>query len=466
MRAFSVAALALPAIVAAVCSDHKPEPAHPELVRRLERRQRGESSSAASTRTSSAAASGATAAPGAVNPFVEGAPPLPDWQQLDLSEFPELDRIPPINSPKVQQWIREVGDRLPNIPLTGLNGCSNSTFNAQALKDAGADANCWWTCGGCTRDSDVTVCPADKRAFGMSFDDGPSDDTPRLLDYLDSEDLKSTFFVVGSRVLSRPETLQDLYMRGMSVSLHTWSHPSLTTLSNEEIIAELGWSKEVIKAVIGVTPTTMRPPYGDIDDRVRAICEAMDLKPIIWTSVGDVNFDTDDWRMSDTANPYTQEQILENFDNFLSLSEQLTTGFIVLAHDLYTRSVDFAIQTMIPRAMRYTPKLDLMPIVTCQGLDYTEDYVETRTGSNSTSSASSSAADGEESSTRAASRSSTASRSGTSSTTGAGPSQSGSRTASSGNQEVSPTNRPSSSGTKMTLGAGVAVGILSSILLL
>lgn len=35
-----------------------------------------------------------------------------------------------------------------------------------------------------------------------------------------------------------------------------------TTLTNEEIIAELGWSKEVIKAVIGVTPTTMRPPYG------------------------------------------------------------------------------------------------------------------------------------------------------------------------------------------------------------
>lgn len=50
-----------------------------------------------------------------------------------------------------------------------------------------------------------------------------------------------------------------------SRSPKTYPHvPSFrrTTLSNEEIIAELGWTKEIIKAVIGVTPTTMRPPYG------------------------------------------------------------------------------------------------------------------------------------------------------------------------------------------------------------
>ena len=82
------------------------------------------------------------------------------------------------------------------------------------------------------------------------------------------------------------------------------------------------------------------------------------------TSVGDTNFgesfasqnqlerfltglpncfplaDTDDWRLSDTANPYSQDRILANFDNFLDLSKELSTGFIVLAHDLYTVSPD------------------------------------------------------------------------------------------------------------------------------
>ena len=39
---------------------------------------------------------------------------------------------------------------------------------------------------------------------------------------------------------------------------------ALTTLTNEQIVAELGWSRKVIKDVLGVTPTTMRPPFGDI----------------------------------------------------------------------------------------------------------------------------------------------------------------------------------------------------------
>lgn len=45
--------------------------------------------------------------------------------------------------------------------------------------------------------------------------------------------------------------------------------------------------------------------------------------------------DTDDWRMSDTNNPASQDEILENFDRFVGLADSLTTGFIVLAHDLY-----------------------------------------------------------------------------------------------------------------------------------
>ena len=105
----------------------------------------------------------------------------------------------------------------------------------------------------------------------------------KLLEYLDEKDLHATFFVVGSRVLERPDALRDEYMSGHEISLHTWSHRPLTSLTNEEIVAEFGWTRRVISEVIGVTPTTMRPPYGDIDDRVRAIALAMGMVPIIWT---------------------------------------------------------------------------------------------------------------------------------------------------------------------------------------
>jgi len=101
--------------------------------------------------------------------------------------------------------------------------------------------------------------------WGLTYDDGPGYYTSNLLEYLDSNQLHSTFFVVGSRVLSFPHVLQYEYMSGHQIAVHTWSHHALTQLSNEQIIAELGWSKKVIKDVLGVTPNMMRPPFGDIE---------------------------------------------------------------------------------------------------------------------------------------------------------------------------------------------------------
>jgi len=75
---------------------------------------------------------------------------------------------------------------------------------------------------------------------------------------------------------------------------HTWSHTALTTQTNEQIVAELGWTREAIRQITGVSPTVscrsvrlmlidqcMRPPYGDIDDRVRYIAGAMSMTPIM-----------------------------------------------------------------------------------------------------------------------------------------------------------------------------------------
>jgi peptidoglycan/xylan/chitin deacetylase (PgdA/CDA1 family) len=177
------------------------------------------------------------------------------------------------------------------------------------------DSTCSWTCTRCTRSSDITACP-DKNVWGLSFDDGPGFYTTNLLKYLDDQGLKATFFVVGSRAVTFPQVLREEYMSGHQIAVHTWSHPMLTTLTDEQIVAELGWSKKIIKDLLGVTPTMMRPPYGDIEcvelarplvpcsffsvfiisDRVRNISMAMGLTPVIWTSVGasgaNTTFDT------------------------------------------------------------------------------------------------------------------------------------------------------------------------------
>ena len=121
-----------------------------------------------------------------------------------------------------------------------------------------------WPCFGCTRSTDITACPT-KNTWGLTYDDGPGFYTPNLLDYLSQQSLKATFFVVGSRCIQFPHTLQAEFMAGHQIAVHTWSHPALTSLSNEEIIAELGWSRKIIKDVLGVKPNMMRPPFGDIE---------------------------------------------------------------------------------------------------------------------------------------------------------------------------------------------------------
>jgi peptidoglycan/xylan/chitin deacetylase (PgdA/CDA1 family) len=306
--------------------------------------------------------------PAGATPPISGAPPLPTLAIVP-ARYPALDKIPPTDSEEVKEWLKEL-DGI-NIPTFGPTADGSCIGDPAAAADA---SRCWWTCGGCTRATDVTVCP-EKDTWGVSFDDGPSPYTPKLLNYLNEKDIKSTFFVVGSRVISRPEILQTEFMIGHEISVHTWSHHPLTAMTNEQIVAELGWTRKAIKEVLGVTPVTMRPPYGDIDDRVRAIALAMGMTPVIWTRAGNIAFDTKDWRIAGgtengTSSYAAWQQILTN-------SQKIDTGFISLQHDLYQQSVDMAVGYILPDALSHSPAFTLKPIIECLNQDAGNAYLET-----------------------------------------------------------------------------------------
>jgi len=56
----------------------------------------------------------------------------------------------------------------------------------------------------------------------------------------------------------------------------------MTSMTNEEAFAELYYSKKMIHDVLGITVTCWRPPYGDVDDRIRFIASALNMKTVIW----------------------------------------------------------------------------------------------------------------------------------------------------------------------------------------
>ncbi|KAI8921485.1 hypothetical protein BC831DRAFT_389731, partial [Entophlyctis helioformis] len=169
---------------------------------------------------------------------------------------------------------------------------------------------------------DVATC-RNGGDWGLSFDDGPSPSTPALLDELKKRNVKATFFVVGSRVLEYPEILKRTFNEGHQIALHSWSHPALTTRTNDQVLAEILFNAQIIKEVIGVTPRFVRPPYGDIDERVRTILRNMGMTIAMWS------FDTNDGSgATDVVQKMTQRA-----------STGPRNGPITLEHDLYAAAV-------------------------------------------------------------------------------------------------------------------------------
>lgn len=303
-------------------------------------------------------------------PLISGAPVLPTPFVFQAADWPIQDQIAPTNSVEVTQWMQELnGFNIPDLDPTADGTCVGDPAAAAQAASRG-----WWTCGGYTRATDITACP-DKMTWGVSFDDGPGFYTQELLNYLGSKNLTSTFFVIGSRVVERPQVLVEEYMAGHEIAVHTWSHRPLTMLTTEQVVAELGWSRKSIKDVLGVTPTLMRPPFGDIDDRVRAISLAMGMVPVIWTSTGTgATFDTNDWKVP--GGIVTGTQSFATFEAILGNATMLNTGFVVLEHDLYAQTVDLAIGYTLPAAMSFTPTLTLDSIGHCNGIPTTNLYRE------------------------------------------------------------------------------------------
>ncbi|KAK3826649.1 MAG: hypothetical protein JOS17DRAFT_686563 [Linnemannia elongata] len=249
-------------------------------------------------------------------------------------QYPAKDELPDTNHPLVKKWIAEIDwSKVPKLPLAkaDIPNCPDCPAGKKGVpKNA-----CWWTCDGCVAPDDIEVCPREK-AWGLTYDDGPSEDTPRLLKKLHQANVTSTFFVVGSRVLEYPETLMQEVKEGHHIGLHTWSHAGMTSLTNEQIVAEIKWAEKIVFDVTGLKTKYWRPPYGDVDNRVREIVRQMGYKTVIWTK----EWDSNDWQIPDKT--ITNKEVFRNFKWALSTVPKLKGGVITLEHDLYTQTVNVA----------------------------------------------------------------------------------------------------------------------------
>lgn len=127
--------------------------------------------------------------------------------------------------------------------------------------------------------------------IALTFDDGPHPYyTYQILDILEREGAKATFFVVGKQVEKHPDLLQAIDYTGNEVENHTFHHFKLTSLSPEEIISELKMTEDVIYKTIGKKPYYFRPPGGHYDSLVVRTAREKGEDIALWTVSGN---DTD-----------------------------------------------------------------------------------------------------------------------------------------------------------------------------
>ncbi|MER6087607.1 polysaccharide deacetylase family protein [Streptomyces bluensis] len=164
----------------------------------------------------------------------------------------------------------------------------------------------------------VHTAPAQAAAcngyVGLTFDDGPSGNTPALLGALQRNGLRATMFNEGRYADAYPAQVKAQVAAGMWVGNHSYTHPHLPQLGQSQIDSEISRTQQAIAVAGGGTPKLLRPPYGETNSTVRTVAAKYGLTEIIW------DVDSGDWNGAGT-------------DAIVQAAGRLTNGQIILMHD-------------------------------------------------------------------------------------------------------------------------------------
>ena len=160
--------------------------------------------------------------------------------------------------------------------------------------------------------------PSNEKRVALTFDDGPNPKTtPEVLKTLDEYQVKATFFLLGTNVKSNPDIVKEIKKANHEIASHTNAHSDLTTLTPEQVKADIDKSDQAIKEITGEKPAYIRPPYGAVNKKVAEIIK----RPLIQWSV-----DSNDWSLKN------KEKIAER------VKSTVYPGSIILLHDIQEQS--------------------------------------------------------------------------------------------------------------------------------
>ena len=174
-----------------------------------------------------------------------------------------------------------------------------------------------------------------KKIVALTFDDGPSAYTKKIIEYLNKENASATFFILGNKVDIYKDTLKMAIEQGNELGNHSYNHKWLTKLEVDELLLQINKTQDILDETLNYKPTIFRPTYGSINNKIR---KSIDLDIILW------NVDTMDWKY-------------KSIDKIVSkATKNIKDGDIILMHDTYERT--------------YKALTEIIPILKEQGFEF------------------------------------------------------------------------------------------------
>lgn len=174
-------------------------------------------------------------------------------------------------------------------------------------------------------ENEVYEIDLNKPIIAFSFDDGPSDYDPSIVDSLVNSHSTATFFMVGNRINSYKKSVTKVSESGMEVGNHSYDHKYMGNMSQSGVLDEINKTNKIYNNLTGKEMTLFRPPYGEVKS---SYLKEAGFPSIIWS------IDTLDWQSRNKDKVYAKIMAAKD-------------GDIVLMHSLYKSTSD-AVAMAIP----------------------------------------------------------------------------------------------------------------------
>jgi peptidoglycan/xylan/chitin deacetylase (PgdA/CDA1 family) len=122
-----------------------------------------------------------------------------------------------------------------------------------------------------------------RREVALTFDDGPSPWTPKLVKALRRLHAHATFFPIGYAIVRYPRYLKLLARRGFTIGDHTMNHPNLAALSGPRQLPEIDGQASLLRGAKIPYPRLFRPPYGSFDKNTLGLLQERRMLMVLWS---------------------------------------------------------------------------------------------------------------------------------------------------------------------------------------